>query len=188
MNESNPRKTRLFAFDVEADGPCPGLYSMVSIGIVEMSSQGLGAQFYGQFKPISDLWIPQALSVSGFSRAQTLQFPDPLLELQRLEQWLGLQSNERAVLVSDNPAFDWQWINYYCHRFLKHNPFGHSARRIGDVYAGFQGKLSETNGWKKWRKTKHTHNALEDAKGVAEGWIALSKNLKTHSSPSSSKF
>src|SRR3989338_10868116 len=45
----------------------------------------------------------------------------------------------RPLFVSDNPAYDWQFINYYFHLFLGRNPFGHSARRIGDFYAGLVG-------------------------------------------------
>jgi hypothetical protein len=50
--------------------------------------------------------------------------------------WLEKNSKGRAIFISDNPAFDWQFINYYFHRFLGQNPFGFSARRIGDLYAG----------------------------------------------------
>ena len=42
----------------------------------------------------------------------------------------------RNTGLADNFAFDWQFINYYFHRFLGRNPFGFSGRRIGDLYAG----------------------------------------------------
>lgn len=174
MNKQN--KTRFFAFDVEADGPCPGLYSMVSVGIVEILN--LTNTFYSEMCPISDNWLPEALAVSGFTREQTLSFTSPEKEMERLIAWLNLQPGDRAILISDNPAFDWQWINYYTHKYLKKNPFGHSARRIGDVYSGMSQNLRETNGWKKWRKTKHTHNALDDARGVAEGWLGMLNEMK----------
>lgn len=175
MNNTSQKPHRFFAFDTEADGPCAGLYSMVSIGIVEIANPS--NIFYAQIKPISESWIPGALAVSGFTREQCLEFEEALTVMKKLESWLNKLPGERCVLVSDNPAFDWQWINYYCHRFLGGNPFGHSARRIGDVYSGYVGNLKEASGWKKWRKTKHTHNALEDAKGVAEGWLELSKQI-----------
>ena len=62
--------------DVEADGPIPGDYSMISFGIVVVEP-ALNKMFYGQLKPISDRWIPEALAVSGFSREETLAFDDP---------------------------------------------------------------------------------------------------------------
>ena len=48
--------------DIEADGPIPGDYSMVSFGAV-IVEPGLQRTFYGQLKPISEHWIPQALSL-----------------------------------------------------------------------------------------------------------------------------
>jgi hypothetical protein len=70
--------------------------------------------------------------------------------------------------VSDNRAFDRQFINYYFHRFLGHNPFGFSARRIGDLHAGLVRDASKASDWKKFRVTPHTHNPVDDAKGNAE--------------------
>ncbi|MFL5729533.1 MAG: hypothetical protein ACJ75J_08630 [Cytophagaceae bacterium] len=72
-----------------------------------------------------------------------------------------------------NPAFDWQWINYYFHFYLGANPFGFSARRIGDMYAGMMKDLSKGSEWKKFRKTKHTHNPVDDAKGNAEALLTM---------------
>ena len=56
--------------DVEADGPCPGLYSMVSFGAVILS-EDLDKSFYGQCRPLVDAtmpYLPDALAVSGHSR------------------------------------------------------------------------------------------------------------------------
>jgi len=55
---------------------------------------------------------------------------------EKFEQWLlQVTNHEHPILVSDNPAFDWQWINDGFWRTIGRNPFGHSARRIGDFYA-----------------------------------------------------
>jgi hypothetical protein len=88
--------------------------------------------------------------------------------------WLDtLAPNGALTFVSDNPAFDWQFMNYYFHRFLGENPFGFSARRIGDLYAGWKGDASKSNDWKKLRKTRHTHDPLDDAKGNAEALLTM---------------
>lgn len=50
--------------DIESDGPIPGDYSMISFGAVLVDEQ-LDKTFYGQIRPISDHFIPQALAVSG---------------------------------------------------------------------------------------------------------------------------
>jgi len=57
--------------DVESDGPIPGDYSMICFGAV-LVQEGLQKHFYGRLKPISEQWIPEALAISGFSRAETL--------------------------------------------------------------------------------------------------------------------
>src|SRR5437867_264225 len=48
-----------------------------------------------------------------------------------------------VVFVSDNPAYDFQWINFYFWRYFGENPFGHSGRRIADFYGGWS-VISET--------------------------------------------
>ena len=76
----------------------------------------------------------------------------------------------RPVFISDNPAYDWQFINYYFHKFTGDNPFGHSARRISDFYAGLVGDFSNTQSWKKLRITPHDHNPVNDAMGNLEAF------------------
>jgi len=93
--------------------------------------------------------------------------------MRAFEAWLGSIDKKRPTFVSDNPAFDWQFINFYCHRYLGKNPFGFSARRIGDLWAGFQKDASKASEWKKFRKTKHTHDPVDDARGNAEALLQM---------------
>jgi len=164
----------IFSIDVEADGPCPGLYSMVSFGAVRVD-RDLQTTFYGKLAPISEDWIPEALAVSGFSRDDHKKFDDPAAVMVQFVEWLGANNeNDRPIMISDNPAFDWQFMNYYLHAFTGGNPMGHSARRIGDLYSGLRGKFNASSrDWHKLRKTKHTHNPVDDAKGNAEALIAM---------------
>lgn len=158
--------------DVEADGPIPHKYSMVSFGAVIVDYK-LDKTFYGQTKPISDIWVPEALAVSGVTRDQHLAFDDPKEVMEKFTQWLAVNSKGHPVFVSDNPAFDWQWINYYMHTYLGKNPFGFSARRIGDMYCGMV-KDSYAK-WKHLRKTKHDHHPVSDARGNAEALLEMKK-------------
>jgi hypothetical protein len=156
--------------DIEADGPMPGKYSMVCFGAIVVEPS-LAKTFYGQTRPISDQFIPQALAVSGFSREQHLGFEDPAIVMRRFGEWLGQNSAGRPIFVSDNLAFDWQWINYYFHFFTGGNPFGHSGRRIGDLYCGMM--KDSFAGWKHLRVTTHTHHPVDDAKGNAEAILKM---------------
>jgi len=85
------------------------------------------------------------------------------------ESWLKT-FNKPIKFISDNPAYDWQFINYYFHKFCGENPFGHSARRIGDFYAGLKRNFYDTQSWKRWRKTEHDHNPVNDALGNVEAF------------------
>jgi hypothetical protein len=91
------------------------------------------------------------------------------------EQWLESVTTGRPVFVSDNPAFDFQWINHGFHHALGRNPFGHSGRRISDFYAGLMGDFGKTQAWKRFRVTKHDHNPVNDAMGNAEAFERLLK-------------
>jgi hypothetical protein len=155
--------------DVEADGPIPAEYSMVCLGAV-VFDDALDKSFYGQTRPISDRFVPEALAISGFTREQHLAFDEPKVVMEEFDRWLEEQSNGRPVFVSDNLAFDWQFINYYFHRFLGRNPFGFSGRRIGDIYAGLVKDAHRAMEWKKYRVTRHTHNPVDDARGNAEAF------------------
>ena len=162
----------LIVVDVESDGQVPHLYSMVCFGAV-IVEPGLNKTFYGKTKPISDRYVEEALAISGFTREQHKTFDEPEKVMKEFAEWITLNSKGRPVFVSDNPAYDWQFINYYFHCYLGENPFGFSARRIGDLYCGMV-----KDGYAKWkhlRKTRHTHHPVDDAKGNAEALIEIQK-------------
>jgi len=162
--------------DVEADGEIPGAYSIVCFGAVIVSESKISATFYGETKPISKLWKPDALAVSGITRERHENFDDPAEVMAFFEKWIKANSQGKPTFISDNPAFDWQWINYYFHTYIGRNPFGFSARRIGDLYCGMKMDAGLNSEWKRLlRKTKHTHNPVDDAKGNAEAIVAMKK-------------
>lgn len=162
-----------FVLDVEADGPCPGLFNMISFGIVSVTDVGHG--FLGELAPLLDHpGIPEARKVVGVSLETQKTYATPEVVMRAAADWvMHTTGGRRAAFWSDNPAFDWQYWNWYCHKFLGDNPAGFSARRIGDLDAGRRGEPLTTMAWKKHRVTQHTHNPLDDARGNAEGlqWI-----------------
>ena len=156
--------------DIESDGPIPGDYSMISFGAV-IVEPSLERTFYGQLKPISEKFIPEALAVSGFSRSETLAFDDPAEVMNRFAAWISENSNGRPFFISDNNGFDWQFINWYFHHFTGANPFGHSSANLGSMYKGM---VKDTfKNFKHLRKTKHTHHPVDDAKGNAEALLQM---------------
>ena len=159
-----------FAVDVETDGPIPGDYSMVSFGAV-LVKPGLEETFYGQLRPISDNWVPEALAVSGHSRQETETFDDPAEVMDRFAGWIGEHSNGRPIFISDNNGFDWMFICWYFHRFTGSNPFGFSSQNLGSLYKGL---VQDTfKNFKHLRKTAHTHHPVDDARGNAEALLHM---------------
>ncbi len=156
--------------DIEADGPIPSDYSMICLGAV-IVEPGLARSFYGQLRPISESWIPEALAVSGFSREETQTFDDPEVVMRRFSSWLSESCGKRKIFISDNNGFDWSFINWYFHHFTGGNPFGFSSQNLGSLYKGLVKDTFQT--FKHLRKTAHTHHPVDDARGNAEALLAM---------------
>ena len=163
--------------DIESDGPIPGDYSMVCFGAVVVE-EGLERWFYGQLRPISEKWIPEALAVSGFSREETLAFPEPEPVMRDFDSWLAQISKDRPMFISDNNGFDWQFINWYFHHFIGKNPLGFSSTNLGSLYKGM---VKDTSlNFKHLRRTKHTHHPVDDVKGNAEALLTMKNEMGLH--------
>lgn len=150
--------------DCEATGPCPGKGELTEFGAVHYLSR---ATFHGvliEARPDED--HPEYTERTGVAF-------DPIEVFAAFDRWLESVVQGRPVLVSDNPAFDFQWINHGFHHALGRNPFGHSGRRIGDFYAGMTGDWWNTQRWKRLRRTPHDHHPVHDAIGNAEAFECI---------------
>ena len=139
---------RLIFVDCEAYGGCPSMGRLTELGAVTWRSE----TYYGDFRGVRCNSQEEKAVWENFA------------------VWLSSAVEGRPILVSDNPAFDWQWINDGFLRCLGDNPFGHSARRIGDFYAGLTGDFRNSSKWKSLRVTKHDHNPVHDALGNLEAF------------------
>lgn len=156
-----------YSVDVEANGPCPGIYSMIEIGAVCLETD---ETFHARLAPITPEYSQGALHAIGTTHEHTLTYPHAETSMEQFYTWLinsGGSDANRRVFWSDNPGFDWQFVNYYLHRYCGENPFGFSSRRIGDLYAGMRRDHRSHSQWKRMRTCPHTHNALDDALGNA---------------------
>lgn len=156
--------------DIEADGPIPGDYSMISLGAL-IVEPGLAREFSARLRPISERFIPDALAVSGNTREQTLGFADPNTEMSRFAAWVREHGGKRPIFISDNNGFDWMFVCWYFHHFLGENPFGHSSQHLGSLYKGLVKDAFAS--FKHLRRTRHTHDPLDDARGNAEALLQL---------------
>jgi len=163
--------------DVEADGPIPGDYSMTEVGVVRVDA-GLGCTFHGKLRPLPGAkWDPNALAVVGYTHEHSQTFNDPCTVMAQLKTWLQ-ENNQgnRPMFISDNNGFDYGFVNWYFHHFIGANPFGHSSTNLGSLYKGVVRDFSQN--FKHLRKTKHTHNPVDDAKGNAEALLHMVGNMR----------
>ncbi len=167
--------TPLISVDVEASGPTVGLGDLVSFGAVFVTPE-LSQRFYsGIIAPLCDVWEQEAYSVVGITRQEHLAGKPAKEALDEFVAWLQqcCPDVDRFIMLSDNPGFDFAWVQHHLLHGGHRQWLGHSARRIGDAWAGLRGNPRETQGWKKLRRTAHTHNPLDDALGNAEAWLAM---------------
>lgn len=159
--------------DIEAAGPVPGEYSMLSLGACLVESPE--TTFYAELRPLNERFVPDALTVAGFSLERLNEVGrEPAEVMAALRDWVaGTTGKRRAVFVGFNAAFDWAFVNWYFHVFLGINPFGMGALDIKAYYMGLSGVTwAETSSSLlpgHFRSSQpQTHNALDDAIAQAE--------------------
>jgi hypothetical protein len=147
---------------------------MIEIGAVVVKPE-LTDTFYSTLKPIGICHDLECLKVVGYSHEDTLKFTDAEETMKAFESWIlkmmYIHKDNRVYFISDNNGFDWQFINYYFHRFLGYNPFGYSSTNLGSLYKGFVGDTFQN--FKHLRITEHTHNPVDDARGNAEALLKI---------------
>ena len=155
----------LIFVDCEATGPCPGKGVLTEFGAIVYDTR---ESFHGVLYDSRPSVNPALSEELGNPR-------DAVEVFSAFSEFLKRNCKGRPIFVSDNPAFDFQWINYGFHHAIGENPFGHSGRRISDFYAGLKREWQDTQSWKTWRKTPHDHNPVNDAMGNVEAFEEILK-------------
>jgi ribonuclease T len=170
------RESELYlSVDIEAAGPVPGTYSMLSLGACVVG--GRSETFYAEFKPINGNFVPEALEVVGkqlddFERTGR----EPAAAMRALEEWLrSLRGPEdrKVVFVGFNATFDWAFVSWYFHTFIGRNPLGIGGIDIKSFFMGMAGcSWAGTRSSRLPERfkpvTRHSHHALDDAIEQAE--------------------
>ena len=171
---SLPNNETYISVDVETAGPNPGGYAMLSIGACTVAEPV--ETFYVEIKPDKDAFSLEALEVSGLSMDELRENGvPPERAMGQFADWVNnvTPENNRPIFVAFNAPFDWAFVNDYFHRYLGHNPFGHSALDMKAYFMGASGVAWSDTGFEKatsYYKINHplTHNALQDALDQAE--------------------
>jgi DNA polymerase III epsilon subunit-like protein len=138
-----PRAT-WFCIDIEANGPVPGLYDMVSLGATVVidehdGSRSIGESFYMELKPVAPRFDPRAAAIHGLDQ-DTLQ-RDGLTRREAAEaltSWVEAQTRPgtEPVFVGHNAPFDWSHIAYMYAEQEMPNPFGYKGLDTKALSAG----------------------------------------------------
>ena len=93
--------------DVEASGPIPGEYSMLSLGACVVGRRDV--TFYVEFRPLNDNLVPEAIAVSKLDMGRLSRDGDEAaLAMCRFKDWLlATCGATKPVFVGFNAAFDW---------------------------------------------------------------------------------
>jgi ribonuclease T len=161
-------KETYISVDIEAAGPIPAMYSMLSLGAAAVDD--LNTTFYAELRPINRKSLPDAMKVVGRTLSDFAKVGrDPKEVMTAFRAWLySVVKSGKPVFVGFNATFDWAFVNYYFLRYLHENPFGLGGIDIKSYYMGMSGCT-----WDVTRSSciprelkgasPHTHNALDDA-------------------------
>jgi hypothetical protein len=177
--------------DVETDGPCPGLNSMLSLGSVALLPDGT---IHGNFAA-NLIELPEARQDSDTMEWWATQ-PDvwaaarhnpqkPRVIIPEYVRWVeGLPG--KPVFVGFPAGFDFTWVYWYCHKFASHSPFGWGAI---DMKTLAWATLKKRQGYRKatkkaWPKAwlptdlPHTHVAHDDAMEQGYSFMRMRKAME----------
>lgn len=177
--------------DVEADGPIPGVYSMLACGLCvagrfdghEFTAANAEQNtFYTELKPISEAFDPAALSVTGLDRDVLLrEAPSAETAMTQVADWIrAAAGTDHPVLVGYPLVYDWLFLYWYLWKFVgEESPIAFSSgldmktmyQQKARVVLGDAGKDDLPRFLRSERR--HTHNALDDALEQAEIFAKL---------------
>ena len=133
-----------FCIDIEANGPVPGLYDMVSLGaaVVAPNSNGflqVQEQYYIEIRPQAPKYDARAAAIHGLDLDHLRQHGLPRAEACRqLSAWVKKHTRPRtdSVFVGHNAPFDWSFVAWTFAAESMPNPFGYKALCTKSLAAG----------------------------------------------------
>ncbi|MGW1000242.1 3'-5' exonuclease [Streptomyces sp. NPDC002520] len=185
MSERHVKPSRYISVDIEADGPIPGPYSMLSLGAAVAGTQDADRftpadpeeqTFYRELRPISADFVPEALAVSGLDRDRLrTEGADPAVALAEFTAWVReVGAGAQPVMCGYPASYDWTFLYWYLIRFTGESPFGHSGcldmKTLYATKAGLplRAVAKGTMPRHLLSRRRHTHHALDDAVEQAE--------------------
>jgi hypothetical protein len=186
VSVQGPTPELYISTDIEADGPCPGLFSMLSFGMAAFTiEKRLVGTFTRNLLPLDGarqdertmIWWNSADRIQAY-RSSRVGAVEPLIAMRECRDWLeGLKRFGRPILCGAPSGFDFTFIYYYFQRELGTSPVGFACLDLRSYAAAVLkrqyrqvGKNSFPAGWID-EGLPHTHVALDDA--LEQGCILI---------------
>ncbi len=172
--------------DIEADGPCPGLFSMLSFGLAAFT---IDKRLVGTFSRNLELldgadvdertsrWWQQPTQQQAYaaSREATVS---PRAAMVDAKSWLdAMRAHGKPLFCGAPSGFDFTFMYYYFQRFLGESPIGFASLDLRSYAAAVMkrqyrhvGKRQYPSDWID-ADLPHTHVALDDA--IEQGCILV---------------
>lgn len=170
--------------DIEANGPIPGLYSMLSFGSAAYTPDGtLVSTFSRNLKTLANAgedastmkwWAGQGAAYQKTRENQV----DPFVAMSEYVEWIKTLGGT-PVFVGYPVTFDFMFIYWYLIATVGHSPFSFSALDIKTYAMAILGtefrKSTKRKMPKEWFASapKHSHVALDDAIEQGELFCAM---------------
>jgi hypothetical protein len=179
-----------FSVDIEADGPIPGVNSMLSLGCAAFDPEGQALGTYSaNLKPLPDAtsdpktmawWETQP---NAWEACQANQ-RDPVDVMPEFANWVRTTVGEdvKPVFAAWPVGFDFTYVYWYLMRFHGQSPFSHHAldiRSFAMAYMNLNYRSCHKSKLQKRLKDRlnpthrHDHIALHDAVEQGELLVAL---------------
>jgi DNA polymerase III epsilon subunit-like protein len=183
------------SIDIETDGECPGVNSMLSLGAVAFTKTGGEVDdFYRTVEPIPDVvqspetmewWMKPENYPAYLETLRDQRLPGEVMaEFAGWLRDLNLSTGGKLVAAAWPAAFDFGFVNWYMHNYYGTNPLGFACLDIRSyanglfMTPGYYKKISEGDLYSYFKintEDIRPHFAVDDARKQGRLLMALLK-------------
>ncbi len=182
----HPTPELYISCDIEADGPCPGLFSMLSFGLAAFTVDKCLVGTFSRNLELLDgadtdertmRWWAQPEQAEAFKRSRE-GLVSPRAAMVECKMWLEEMRRFGKPLVCGAPSgFDFTFMYYYFQRFVGESPIGFASLDLRSYAAAVMKRQYRHVGKRQYPaewiddNLPHTHVALDDA--IEQGCILI---------------
>jgi hypothetical protein len=186
QEQQQPAPELYISTDIEANGPCPGLFSMLSFGMAAFTVE---KQLVGTFSRNLELlpgatlddrtmaWWGLAENAEAYRRSRE-GLSAPRTAMLECKTWLETMRRFGKPIICGAPSgFDFTFIYYYFQRELGESPVGFASLDLRTYAAAVMKRQYRQVGKRQYPQEwiddglPHTHVALDDA--IEQGCILI---------------